>query len=132
MFRISNASDLIWGREVFRGEWHVGIGDTETEHLLASGWLQIATLVEACYGMGSTLAVKSVKQEDLPCLRGQNAELRSAVQALLAGQFASAENILMENRTALEEIAAELMVGRHLLGGQSRPRSEDIDIFAVK
>lgn len=78
---------------------------------------EIATLVEACYGMGSTLAVENVHKRELPRLRAQNVGLRTAVKVLLDEQFDRAKGILTDNREALEEIAAELMVVRHVTGG---------------
>jgi len=85
---------------------------------------EIATLVEACYGMGTTLAVETVDVRELPRLRAQNVGLRTAVQALLAEQFERAKRILIDNRAALEEIAAELTVVRQVIGGSVKATIE--------
>lgn len=77
---------------------------------------EIATLVEACYGMGATLVVEDVRKRDLKDLRSKNPELRKSVHNLLENQFERAKNILTANRDALEEVAGELMVLRHVTG----------------
>lgn len=78
---------------------------------------EIATLVEVCFGMGGSLMVEDVARNELPRLRAQRPELRVSVQTLLAKQFERAESILIANRGALEEVAAELMIVRHVMGG---------------
>jgi ATP-dependent metalloprotease len=77
----------------------------------------LATLLEASFGLGSTLIVESASDKNLSALRTQNREIRAAVDAVLTEQYSRARRILDENRAALREIADEVLKVRHLQGG---------------
>ncbi|WP_105419137.1 AAA family ATPase [Neorhizobium sp. T25_27] len=81
---------------------------------------ELGTRIEACFGMGDTLAVEIVDQEDLPHLRARRPELREAVKRLLAEQFDRATDILEDNRRALTDVTDQLMILRQMSGSSIR------------
>lgn len=77
---------------------------------------RIATLAEACLGMGETLLVEAEDETPLARLRVANPELRLSVQTLLTREFERAKSIIEHNRSALEELASALFETRYVTG----------------
>lgn len=77
---------------------------------------RIATLVEACLGMGHTFMVESEDEIGMARLRATNPELRRSVQKLLGDEFERAKAILERHLDGLDEVAAELLDARYLSG----------------
>ncbi|MBB6509744.1 hypothetical protein F4695_003112 [Rhizobium soli] len=72
----------------------------------------LATKVEACFGMGNTLAIDITAEKDLGRLRANDPELRAAVSKLLDDEFRRAKSILDQRLQALQTIAETLMERR--------------------
>lgn len=72
----------------------------------------LATKVEACFGMGSTLAIDIIDEKDLGRLRANDPKLRAAVSELLDSEFRRAKSILDLRHEALQIIAETLMEAR--------------------
>jgi ATP-dependent metalloprotease len=77
---------------------------------------RIATLVEACRGMGETLLVEAEDERTLARLREASLELRRSVQTLLAQELERAKAIIERNRSALEELVSKLFEVRYVTG----------------
>lgn len=77
---------------------------------------RIATLVEACLGMGHTFMVESEDEIGMARLRATNPELRRSVQKLLGDEFERAKAILERHLDGLDEVVAELLDARYLSG----------------
>lgn len=74
----------------------------------------LATKMEACFGLGRTLAVEVVSNRDLALLRAQDPSLRKCVHRILEQAFQRAASILRKRRAEVEEIATLLEEGRLL------------------
>lgn len=86
----------------------------------------LATEVEACMGMGTSLAIENVHVADLSKLRDKNARLRAAVDEILNRQLLRAVEILRGRSADLHELANALLHNQSL-------RNEDIqDLFDAR
>ncbi|WP_242216867.1 AAA family ATPase [Shinella zoogloeoides] len=74
----------------------------------------LATKMEACFGLGRTLAVEVVSNRELALLRAQDPSLRECVQHILEQAFERATSILRGLRSAVDEIATCLEERRFL------------------
>lgn len=74
----------------------------------------LATKLEACFGLGRTLAVEVVSNRELALLRAQDPSLRECVQHILEQAFERASSILRRKRSEFDEIAARLEEARLL------------------
>jgi ATP-dependent Zn protease len=74
----------------------------------------LATKVEACFGMGSTLAVDIIDEKDLCRLRANDPKLRAAVSELLDNEFKRAKSILDLRHQALQ-VVAETLIEAHVM-----------------
>lgn len=83
-----------------------GGGDPNSDLGLATA---LATRVEASYGMGGTLAVNIVHDDDLGRLRTTDFRIGAAVSEILNRQFARAKEILELRNNALRKIAETLL-----------------------
>uniref|UniRef100_A0A7C1NZI3 AAA family ATPase n=1 Tax=Agrobacterium albertimagni TaxID=147266 RepID=A0A7C1NZI3_9HYPH len=89
------------------GEFTVGAtGHPSSDLALATN---LATKIEACYGMGATLAIDLAKENDLAPLRVADLSLRKAVKDLLDTEFQRAKTILRCRSDALNAIAEILL-----------------------
>lgn len=68
----------------------------------------LATKMEACFGLGRTLAVEVVSNRELALLRTQSPSLRKCVHDTLDQAFQRALSILRSKRSEFDEIAARL------------------------
>lgn len=76
--------------------------------------IALATKMEACFGLGRTLAVEVVSNRELALLRAQDPSLRECVQHILEQAFERATSILRGLRSAVDEIATCLEERRFL------------------
>ncbi len=72
----------------------------------------LATKIEACFGMGSTLAVNPIAEKDLGRVRANDFKLRAAVSEILDSEFDRAKSILDLRNKALKEIAETFIESR--------------------
>lgn len=102
----------------------------------------LATKVEACFGLGGTLAIDIVHERDLGRLRANDVRLRAAVSEILDKQFLRAKAILDLRISALHEVADTLLDARSMSAndvrdaiirnravgeGQCKPDFEDVE-----
>ncbi len=97
------AESLIFGEFTETG------GDPRSDLARATA---IASKVEACYGMGATLAIDLVEERDLARLRAGDFRLRKAVTKLLDAESTRAKTILDMRIDALNTVAETLMESR--------------------
>jgi ATP-dependent Zn protease len=80
----------------------------------------LATKLEACFGMGGTLAVDTVHDNELGLLRTNDARVRAAVTEILDSQFTRAKEILDLRKDALRSIANTLLKIRSMSAAEVR------------
>lgn len=88
------------------GEFTESVADSPSSDLALA--TALATRMEACFGMGNSLAIELLEDQDLSQLRARDLSLRNAVSDLLNQQFTRAKNILQRRHIALQQIAAAL------------------------
>ncbi|CDZ55863.1 ATP-dependent zinc metalloprotease FtsH [Neorhizobium galegae bv. orientalis] len=88
-----------------------GGGDPSSDLGVATA---LATKVEACFGMGGTLAVDIVHDHELGLIRTNDVRVRAAVSETLDKQFARAKEILGIRSAAFRKLAETLMMARSM------------------
>nr|WP_246659268.1 AAA family ATPase [Rhizobium sp. FY34] len=99
------AESLIFGEFTETG------GDPRSDLARATA---MATKVEACYGMGATLAIDLVEERDLALLRAGDFRLRKAVTELLDAESVRAKTILDMKIDAFCAVAETLLRKRNM------------------
>jgi len=94
------------------GESSRGAADGEFSDLARV--TDLATRLEANWGMGSTLIVETDSGAGLGSTRATNPRARASVGRIVEAEFHRASSILASNRAALDETARELMSARFL------------------
>lgn len=97
------AESLIFGEFTETG------GDPRSDLARATA---VATKVEGCYGMGTTLAIDLVEERNLARLRAGDFRLRKAVTKLLDAESIRAKTILDLRINALNAVTEALMASR--------------------
>jgi len=78
----------------------------------------LATILEGAMGMGETLIVENPTSDRLERLRHFNPAIRQSTEAVIASSLDQAKRIVRENRTALDDIVAELVKSRTMSGDE--------------
>lgn len=94
-----------------------GTGDPHSDLGLATA---LATKIEACLGMGTTLAVNFIHDHDLGHLRANDLRLSTAVSDILKEQLSRAGTILKLRSASLLEVADTLTRVRSMSAEQVR------------
>lgn len=88
-----------------------GAGDSGSDLGMATA---LATKIEACLGMGGTLAIDIVHDHELGRVHAKDVRVRAAVSENLDMQFARAKEILMVRNKAFYEISETLLKERSM------------------
>jgi hypothetical protein len=88
------------------GEFTESVADSHSSDLALA--TALATRLEGCFGMGTSLAIEVVQDQSLSALRANDFRLRSAVRELLDQEFKRASSILNLRLDALREISDAL------------------------
>lgn len=100
------------------GEFTESVADDPRSDLALA--TALATKIEACFGMGGTLAIDIVHDYDLSRLRANDFRTRSAVRETLDRQFTIAKEVLELRKDALHEVAETLMRVHYMSAGEVR------------
>lgn len=101
-------------REVIGGH-DLGAGGDEHSDLVRA--TDLATTYEAVFAMGDTLVSERLgNSEDLARMRRQNVIVWNRIDALLKHQLQATREIVVENRMAIEALAAQLVEVKSMSG----------------
>jgi ATP-dependent Zn protease len=122
-------------RGFYQDEIAVLLGGIASEHLILGGFddgasgvphgdlsqaTEIATLIEATFGMGDSLLVSEVDPREFPRTRAFDPELRRRVRDVLSAEFDRAKSIVRDFRPVIDEFIEALVVGHVMSGDDAR------------